>query len=284
MSKGACPAAGIEVIVLVDNTSPRENLSPEHGLSFWIRDRETCVLMDTGQGGALPANAVQLGVDLRVAESVILSHGHFDHTGGVEHVFSLGMSPRIFMHPDAVIMRYGCLQAPPHKSIGMHNDIVALLSDRVESIVLTTGPTQVSEHIWVTGPIPRQTAFEDTGGPFYVDAECLVPDEIVDDQAVWLETEKGLVVLFGCAHSGVVNTLDHISKLSGAAQFHAVIGGMHLLNASAERLDATVDALRNCGVEWVAPCHCTGEAPISLLAQQFPAQFVRVGVGSTFQF
>ena len=100
------------------------------------------------------------------------------------------------------------------------------------------GATTISAN-WVTGPIPRRTTYEDTGGPFYQDAGFTQPDLIHDDQALWLESKSGIVVLLGCAHAGVVNTLNYIVELTGETSIHAVIGGMHLLRAQRPRLDGT---------------------------------------------
>jgi len=164
----------------------------------------------------------------------------------------------------------------------MRTEIAELLSRRFGDVLETTKPTQVTNHLWVTGPIPRHTSFEDTGGPFFMDEDCHVKDPITDDQAIWIETAEGVVVLLGCGHSGVVNTLDYVAELSGAKQFHAIIGGVHLLNATVERLEATIDALKHYHVKLIAPCHCTGDAPASLLAERLPAEYVRAGAGSWF--
>jgi 7,8-dihydropterin-6-yl-methyl-4-(beta-D-ribofuranosyl)aminobenzene 5'-phosphate synthase len=272
----------VEVVILADNATNVPELATEHGLSMWLTVDGIHILFDTGMGLVLPQNAAALGIDLGRTDAIVLSHGHFDHTGGLPHMFEKGITPTILMHPDAVGMRYGCLQTPPHKPIGMRPEIAELLSARAADIVYTTKPAQVTDHVWVTGPIPRRTSFEDTGGPFFVDEECSIKDPITDDQAIWIETAEGIVVLLGCAHSGVVNTLDYIAELSSAMQFQAIIGGMHLLNASAERLESTLDALKYYQVRLIAPCHCTGDAPASLLADRFPTEYVRAGAGSRF--
>ena len=272
------------VLLLADNMAAEPRMETEHGLSFWVAVDGKNILFDTGQGTALPGNAASLGIDLRRIDAIALSHGHYDHTGGLEHVFERSPVPAIYMHPEATVMRYGCLQALPHKAIGMRNDIAAALTARRASIVFTTKPTQITDHVWVTGPIPRMTPFEDTGGSFFVDADCRVKDLIPDDQAMWIGAVKGIVVLLGCAHSGVVNTLDYIAKLTGASRFHAVIGGMHLLNASTDRLAATSEALKRYQARLIVPCHCTGESAISLLRSRFPGECVKGGAGARFSF
>lgn len=257
-------------------------MATEHGLSIWLTAGEKHILFDTGMGPSLPGNAIALGVDLRQTDAVVLSHGHSDHTGGIPHVFECGMTAPIFMHPDAIQMRYRRLDAPPHKPIGMRPDVVDSVCARSADIVPALEPTRIMDGVWITGPIPRRTTFEDTGGPFFIDAECLVMDPLTDDQAMWLETGEGIAVILGCAHSGVVNTLDYIAELTGATRFHSVIGGMHLIEAREERIAATVDALNRYQVKRLAPCHCTGEPATSILSTQFREQYVCAGAGTTF--
>jgi 7,8-dihydropterin-6-yl-methyl-4-(beta-D-ribofuranosyl)aminobenzene 5'-phosphate synthase len=145
--------------------------------------------------------------------------------------------------------------------------------------VWTNTPARISDRIGVTGPIPRNTTYENAGGAFFLDPECSKPDQIPDDQALWIETPHGPVVVLGCAHAGVMNTLDYLAALLGTTHFRAVVGGMHLLHANEERLHKTVRALKRYGVEILAPCHCTGDAAMNRLRECFPDGFVHLAAG-----
>ncbi len=249
----------LRLTLLVDNQADPP-LQAEHGLAVLIETDHTRVLFDTGQGPALPENCRSLGIDLSNLDAVVLSHGHYDHTGGLPYALSLAGHARIFCHPGVMLDRYNVKPGEAvraiHMPAGSRSAMEQLNPARVCRV---TGPIEVFPGIHLTGPIPRRTAYEDTGGPFFLDPQGRRPDPLEDDQALWIETEAGLVVVLGCAHSGVVNTLDRIAELTGRRKFLAVVGGMHLAHASKARLEATVEALRSYGISILAPCHCTGE-------------------------
>ena len=138
-------------------------------------------------------------------------------------------------------------------------------------------PRYLRRGIGISGPIPRITAFEDTGGPFFLDERKIQPDLINDDLSLCFETTEGLVILTGCCHSGPINTVSHIRKISGIERVHGIIGGLHLLNAGEERLQATQQFLADCRPDFLIPCHCTGAHVAEQLQRDCSGVLVRPG-------
>lgn len=261
-------SASVKITILVDNRAG-DGLVPEHGLSFWIDAGDRKVLFDTGQGSALPLNAASLQVDLRETEAMVLSHGHFDHTGGVAHVLKTAGPIDTYCHPGVVLPRYSIRDLAPRQIQMPGASMVAIDRLSQQHLHWVQRPIWLSGMIGITGPIPRETAFEDTGGPFYLDPGGRRADAMDDDIALWIRTGRGLVVCVGCSHAGVVNTLNYILRLNLGSKIRAVVGGMHLLNASEVRLDQTIASLRSLGLELLVPCHCTGEGPVERMQAAF---------------
>ncbi len=145
----------------------------------------------------------------------------------------------------------------------------ALKAIKNREVIRTETPTQIFPGVTITGQIPRINNFEDVGGAFFLDENCQKPDELLDDQTLFIETLKGLVIIFGCGHAGVVNTLHYVAKLSGEKRIYAVIGGMHLLNASVERIERRIEALRQYDVQKIGLAHCTGSNAIKRFKSVF---------------
>lgn len=256
----------------------------EHGFSLLIETAEERILFDTGQGPAIRHNARRLGIDLGSLDALVLSHGHYDHTGGIPEVLRQNPNLRIFAHPDLFNPRYSRREAPPHKPIGLPQSASEALGGHMSSITWTTAPTRIAEGVWVTGAIARSNNFEDTGGSFFLDPACQRPDPIEGDQSLWVHTPKGIVVILGCAHAGVVNTLDHIARLTGAQAFHAVIGGMHLVNADQDRLLRTLEALKCYHIQKLGPCHCTGKQAQAFLEGICEDEYLEIQAGMRLTF
>jgi 7,8-dihydropterin-6-yl-methyl-4-(beta-D-ribofuranosyl)aminobenzene 5'-phosphate synthase len=272
----------LRITVLVDDIARDPDLLAEHGLSFWIEADGHSILFDTGQGQALNANAGRLGVDLERADAVVLSHGHYDHTGGLAELPSLGPESTVYLHPLALQAKYARTTAPPHKAIGIPDRAGTRLLSSGCRLVDTRSPTEVSPGVFVTGQIPRRTPFEDPGGPFFLDEKCTQTDLLLDDQALCIESQAGLVVVVGCAHSGVVNTMDYVAKLTGKPSIHAILGGMHLAHASEDRIAQTAAAFDRRPIRMVAPCHCTGDRPVAELRNLLGARVVESFTGASF--
>lgn len=248
----------LSITALAENTAGAYDFLGEWGLSLWIEADNHRILYDTGGGRTVTANARLLGIDLKNADALILSHGHFDHTGGIAEVMANGFHGKVYAHPWVFTRRFERKEKPPHKEIGIPARSAEALRSRKGDLIGSSGPTEIAPGLVVTGAIPRRTDFEDTGGPFFVDEACTQSDPVLDDQALLIRTTQGLVVIMGCCHAGVVNTLNYAAELMGGCQIRAAVGGLHLIRAPKQRLKRTADYIKRIGVRTIAPCHCTG--------------------------
>jgi len=273
----------LRITTLVEDTAGGRGLLAEHGLAFWIELGARKILFDTGQGLVLTGNARQLGVDLAQAEAVIISHGHYDHTGGLSEILSLAGKRRVYAHPLALKPKYAKNADGSSREIG-----IPFLDEKKigaqADLILTEGPMDIGDGLHLTGPVPRRTDFEDVGGQFFTDAACLQSDALVDDQAAFIETPAGTVVILGCAHAGVINTLDYIRELTGNRHIHTVLGGMHLLSAGPKRMAKTLTEFRRLDMQRLIPCHCTGIAALAKMWHEFPNKCAPCSVGTVLDW
>jgi len=254
----------VKITILVDNQAA-SGLTAEHGFSLLIETGEMRLIFDTGQGDALPVNARALGIDLNQTDMLVLSHGHFDHTGGISRVMQNNLGIEVYAHPGIMLPRYSIRDGLP-RAIQIPRESMTILDGLpAQRLHWASKALEVSENIGITGPIPRDTDYEDTGGPFFLDPEGKHADLIEDDLALWIRTGDGLIVCVGCCHAGLVNTLNHVCRLTGQKSIRAVIGGFHLLNATGRRLGLTVESLQTFSPRLVVPCHCTGDSAVKVL-------------------
>ncbi len=269
--------------LLVDNHVEQRGLLAEHGLAWLIRRGERSVLFDTGQGLALQHNAEHLGVNLRALDAVALSHGHYDHTGALRPVLDMASGAALYAHPAAFESKFAKRSLDKVVEIGMPAFTVLRLhtSSRFRA---TTGPTEVLPGLWATGQIPRGEGFHTSEGYFFLDPSALRPDPLVDDQAMFFDSNEGLIVILGCAHAGVVSTLRYVRALRPGRPIHAVLGGMHMLRADASQRRSTLEALVELQVERVVPAHCTGVRFVADLIGAYGTHCVYPSVGDCWAF
>lgn len=275
---------GVDIAVLVENMAGNPSVLGEWGLAYFIETGGHQILFDTGGGKTLLANAQAMGVDLSRIEAIVISHEHFDHTYGLEKTLEVCGPVDLFIHPEAFVTRYwkwGERVETHGMPIGRDQ-----LKSRVRALHETTKPAAVCEGVMVTGQIPRITDFEDTGLKqiAFLDPEMKTFDTILDDQAIFFRVPEGVVIVLGCGHAGVVNTIEYVSELTGEDKIYAVIGGTHLVSASPERMEKTIAAFRQFGLQKIMLFHCTGVNAFAELAKAFPGQCSWPPAGSRVHF
>jgi 7,8-dihydropterin-6-yl-methyl-4-(beta-D-ribofuranosyl)aminobenzene 5'-phosphate synthase len=273
---------GLQITTLSENTAGRGSFLAEWGLSFLVETDEANILFDTGQSISASHNADLLGIDLSRVDKIVLSHGHFDHTGGLRHVLRrIGKEIEIIAHPDIWQAKYVTHQGEEARYTGIpfHRQTLESLGARFN---LTTEPVRITDNIMTTGEIPMVTDYEKIESDLQVkEGNRFKPDKLRDDQALIVNTEAGLVVILGCAHRGIINTLYHARQIAGVKAIYAVLGGCHLLNATEERVWLTIAALKELEVQRLGVCHCTGLLASAIMAQEFGDGFFFNNAGTS---
>jgi len=303
------PADRVEVTILVDNyidffvppstpvdrrlpIDPSRHLLAEHGLSCLVRvfagRKEHAILLDTGLSKeCMAGNARQLGISLAGIEAVVLSHGHFDHTGGLPGFHAgAGRQVPLIAHPDAFLRRR--LNNPAKGPVELPQLDAVSLKKAGADILLRSEPSMLAAgHLLVTGEVERKTPFEKgmPGMEMFTDGRW-EPDPIRDDQALVINVrDKGLVVLSGCAHAGIINTVEFAKKCTGIDRVHAILGGFHLTGpAFAPVIPPTIDAMKRINPDYVVPMHCTGWDAINRFMGEMPGKCILNTVGTTYVF
>jgi 7,8-dihydropterin-6-yl-methyl-4-(beta-D-ribofuranosyl)aminobenzene 5'-phosphate synthase len=286
-------AEDVTVTILSSNLANGSTVG-EWGLSALVEVDGRCILFDAGRRPqTVLFNANELGVDLSCVTDVVLSHFHFDHTTGLAPI-SRTLGPD---HPPAIQRVhvaegfFSPRRAPSLSGDAEANPMIAL-RDSLEAagieFVVHRRPSEIAPGVWVTGPVERLHAEKNYPDFFLIERDgAWVVDPVPESQGMTVVTERGHIVLMGCGHSGVVNMLTHVQGAIADLPIHALMGGLHLFNASDETLGWTADRLREIGVEHLMAGHCTGIEPLMRLRAglNLTRRTAVVGaVGSTFVY
>ena len=270
----------ISVTALVENTSGKPSITGEWGQSLLVEADGQKILFDTGPSALITKNAAALGVDIASVDRIVLSHGHYDHTGGLQEVLTKihesGKHPdgiEIIAHPDIFSPKYFYIKDFVEKYIGIPfpREELEALGGRFN---LSKAPVRLSENMLTTGEVEISVDFEKIDKDLHVkDGQAHVHDKLADDLGIIIKTGQGLVILLGCAHRGIVNTILHAQKVAGIKEIYAVIGGTHLISADKEQMQSTIVAVKGFNIKKLGVSHCTGLKSAAILAHEFEGAF-----------
>ena len=257
------------------------------GLSFFLeitdaKEYQRKIVFDTGKDSrALLQNMKLLKKDPKNLDCIVLSHGHLDHTATTAELVKSAGGTKVYAHPHTFLPRNHVGKDGKKRRIGVpEGEGIAEIEKAGGEIILTTKPVEIVPGLWTTGQIPRRT-FENVmtlpkGNKLIINIDGKqVNDKILDDQSLCARVKNvGVHAITGCAHSGLINTLKHVQKITGSKQIAAVVGGTHLVDRSDKYIQQTITGLNKFGLNLISPCHCTGFKAQARLWEAFPNSFV----------
>lgn len=276
----------MRITILCENLVGRLVGFGEHGFSAFIETDKGNYLFDTGSGRSIVPNSLVLNKDLKSIRKVFLSHGHYDHTGGLPEVLKLKGKVDVYAHPHVFLDRIAVLKEEDRE---IKRFIGILYKERyLESLganfVFNTDFTEVEKGLFLTGEVPRQTNFEKPDPRLFSEmGGAMTNDLFLDDQSLILDTDKGIVLILGCAHSGMINIINHVINKMGKEKFHSILGGTHLDFLTSEQLEESIKSLKRMEIGKIGVSHCTGMRAAFRLQQEFGDRFFYGCVGSVLE-
>jgi 7,8-dihydropterin-6-yl-methyl-4-(beta-D-ribofuranosyl)aminobenzene 5'-phosphate synthase len=271
------------------------SIRAEHGLSYLVEmvtaGKEYRLMFDYGVDGQdVLHNMKVLDIELATIDALALSHGHLDHWGGLLGILkrnreAMPKDTPLYVGEEAFAHRYA--QRPS----GVIDDIGRLDRRKIEAtgavrIVEVHGPTEIVRGAYLSGPVERITNYEQVP-PFFLVKRGgrLQHDLFTGEQGLaFVVKGKGLVVLSGCSHCGIVNTIRYAQKMTGVSRLHAILGGFHLVNATPERIGATLSDIKAMAPDWIVPTHCTGFEALSRFSDEMAGAFILNTAGTKYVF
>lgn len=277
----------IKITTLIENSlGENQGLQNEHGLSFFIDiggSKGQKILYDTGQTGKFIANAHKLGVNLSTTDKVVLSHSHYDHTGGfVDFIKNYGSNFELYVGSGFFMPKYADDKGK-WKFLGNNFDQKDLADKGIKVKELSEDTTELVQGVYIMKNFTQTNTFEKTSSRFYIhDGNNYKQDLFTDEVVLVLEAKAGLIVPLGCSHPGVINILETIQGRLNKP-LHCVMGGTHLVGASKERLDKSIKYLRSLNLPFLSLSHCTGDVAVERIQKEIDHFFLN-STGTTLVF
>ena len=274
------------ITILCENLVGKRVGLGEHGFSAFIETDRGNYLFDTGGGRSIVANSLTLDKDLRTVRKIFLSHGHYDHTGGLPEVLKLRGNVDVHAHPRVFLDRISVHEEngkETRRFVGIPYK-KGYLESLGANFVFNTDLTEVEKGLFLTGEVPRKTSFEKPDPRLFSEINGKTePDIFLDDQSLIMESEKGLILILGCAHSGMINIIHHVINQTGKQKFYAILGGTHLDFLTPEQLEESINVLNQLEIERICVSHCTGLRAACRLHLEFGDRYFYGYVGSVLE-
>ncbi len=254
----------------------------EHGWAVYVETEYGNFLFDTGQGKTIINNSQYFHKDLSTVKGIIISHHHYDHTGGLLDVLGQTGKVPVYSHPDLFKNSYSC-RGVVERNIGIPFRREILESKGAE-FIFNTEPREIVPGMIFSGEIPRQTSFEKGDKKLMIkDKTGYIQDNMLDDQTLIIKTNKGLFIILGCSHSGIINIINYAIKITGQEHIDTIIGGTHLGPADKETREKSIQALKKFDIAKIGVSHCTGLETSMQLFQEFGERFFFCNVGTVVE-
>ena len=271
----------MKITTLIENKSgERDELHTEHGLSVHIEVDGRSILFDLGQSGNFIDNAKSLDIDLKKVDYIIISHGHYDHSGGLERfIEEINPNAKLYLGEGFFNKKYRLSGEDDYEYIGNPFDEEFLKSNNIEFEYIKEDISHITENLSIYSNFIRNDEFENTNQDMYLEENGdYKKDLFLDEISLGIKTDKGLIIIVGCSHVGIVNILETISRKTNM-NIYAIIGGTHLVKEDDDKINRIIEYIKEKDIKIIGACHCTGKQGETMMGQQLEESFISNNTG-----